>query len=112
MEAEYVALSEVARETVYMRRLLLHMGFDKYVESPVNVMCDNQSAIQLSKNAVFHKRSKHIDISFHFIRELIERQEIVLSYLRTDLMIADILTKSLAKCKRNRFVEMLNLKQK
>ena len=109
MEAEYVALSEVSREVIYIKRLLQHMGFEKYVQLPINVYCDNQSAIQLSKNAVFHKRSKHIDISYHFVRELVENKEIQIYYLSTENMIADILTKSLSKCKHNRCVEMLNL---
>ena len=49
MEAEYAALSEVSREIVYIKRLLMHMGFEKYTESPIDVFCDNQSAIELSK---------------------------------------------------------------
>ncbi|XP_039303475.1 secreted RxLR effector protein 161-like [Solenopsis invicta] len=53
MEAEYAALCEVSHEIVYIRRLLIHMGFEKYVTSPIDVFCDNQSAIQLSKNAVY-----------------------------------------------------------
>lgn len=109
MEAEYAALSEVSREIVYIKRLLVHMGFEKYVTSPIDVFCDNQSAIQLSKNAVFHKRSKHIDTCFHFVRELVERKEIVIHYLRTDLMLGDILTKLLTKCKHDNCVIMLNL---
>jgi len=109
MEAEYAALSEVSREIIYIKRLLVHMGFEKYVTSPIDVFCDNQSAIQLSKNAVFHKRSKHIDINFHFTRELVERKEIVIHYLQTDLMPGDILTKSLTKYKHDKCAEMLNL---
>ncbi|KAL0117638.1 hypothetical protein PUN28_008790 [Cardiocondyla obscurior] len=109
MEAEYAALSEVSREVVYLKRLLIHMGFEKYVTSPINVFCDNQSAIELSKNAVFHKRSKHIDINFHFTRELVDKKKIVIHYLQTDSMLADILTKSLTKCKHEKCIQMLNL---
>lgn len=109
MEAEYVALSETSREVIYIRRLLCHMGFDKYVNFPININCDNQSAIELSKNAKFHKRSKHIDIRYHFTRELVEKGDIVIKYLQTDRMLADILTKSLSKCKHERCIEMLNL---
>lgn len=109
MEAEYAALCEVSREIVYIRRLLIHMGFEKYVTSPIDVFCDNQSAIHLSKNAVYHKRSKHIDINFHFTRELVERKEIVIHYLQTELMLSDILTKSLTRYKHDKCVKMLNL---
>lgn len=97
MEAEYATLSEVSQEIIYIKRLLIHMGFDNYVKSPINVFSYNQSAIELSKNAVYHKRSKHIDINFHFTRELVVKKEIVIHYLQTDLMIADVLTKSLTK---------------
>ncbi|XP_053995677.1 uncharacterized protein LOC128885603 [Hylaeus anthracinus] len=63
MEAEYVALSEICREVMFMIRLMDCMD---YVETPVTVFCDNQTAIELSKNAMYHKRSKHIGISFHY----------------------------------------------
>lgn len=109
MEAEYAALSEVARETVYIKRLFIHMGFIDYVKSPIDVFCDNQSAINLSKNAVYHKRSKHIDICFHYTRDLVEKGEIVIHYLQTDANPADIFTKSLTKFKHDCCVNMLKL---
>lgn len=109
MEAEYAALPEVSKEVIYLKRLLNYIGFEKYVQSPTQIYCDNQSAIELSKNAVLHKRSKHIDISFHFIRELVEKKEPKVTYLRTDQMLADILTKPLLKLKHQRCVIMLNL---
>lgn len=109
MEAEYAALAEISREIVYVKRLLTYMGFEKFIKDPVDVYCDNQSAIELSKNAVFHKRSKHIDISFHFTRELVEKKVITVRYLRTESMIADILTKSLSRDKHFKCVSMLQL---
>jgi len=109
MEAEYAALAEVSREVVYLKRLLKYVGFEKYVQPPIHIYCDNQSAIELSKNAVLHKRSKHIDISFHFTRELVDMKEIKVTYLRTDQMLSDILTKPLPKIKHQRCVVMLNL---
>ncbi|CAK9820302.1 Retrovirus-related Pol polyprotein from transposon TNT 1-94 [Anthophora plagiata] len=109
MEAEYAALSEISREVIYIKRLLIHMGFEKYVPKPIKILCDNQSAIKLAKDAVFHKRSKHIDIRYHFTRELIERKEVVIEYVRTDLMIADVFTKSLSRNKHEQCVKMLNI---
>lgn len=90
MEAEYAAMSELSREVVYMIRLLSHMGFTHYVEIPIIMYCDNQSAIELSKNAIFHKRSKHIDISYHYTRELVEKGIVKMTSLSTESMIADI----------------------
>ena len=57
---------------------------------------DNNSAIALSKNHVFHKRTKHIDTRFYFIRELVNNKEICLEFCRSEDQLADIFTKSLA----------------
>lgn len=58
-------------------------------------MCDNKSALALAKNPVFHGRSKHIDIRFHYIRELIKKQEIVIQFSSSEEHIAGIVTKPL-----------------
>lgn len=71
--------------------------------SPVTLKVDNQSAIQLSKNPVFHDRSKHIDTKYHFIRECIEEGRVTVEFVDTGNQVADILTKSLA---RDRFIEL------
>lgn len=68
---------------------------------------DNKSAIDLAKNPVFHGRSKHIDIRYHFIRECVERGEIVVKHVSTELQRADILTKALATVKFERMRSLL-----
>lgn len=73
------------------------------------MFCNNQSARELTKNEVFHKRNKHIDIQYHFTRELVEKKEIEIVYLRIESMLADILIKALPKIKHNRIIKMLNL---
>lgn len=55
MEVEYTALAEILREIVYVKRLLTYMSFEKFVQGSINVYCDDQSAISLSKNLVHHK---------------------------------------------------------
>ncbi|KHN02837.1 Retrovirus-related Pol polyprotein from transposon TNT 1-94, partial [Glycine soja] len=57
--------------------------------------CDNNSTIQLSKNSVFHGRSKHIDIRFHFLRDLTRDKIVELSYCNSQEQVADIMTKPL-----------------
>jgi len=52
------------------------MSFEKYVASPIDALCDDPNAIELSKNAVCHKYSKHIDIRYHFTREFAEKKQI------------------------------------
>jgi len=110
MEAEYVALCEMSKEIVFMKRLLTHIGLGKFVETPITVYCDNQSATELAKNAVLHKRSKHIDIAYHYTRDLVGKGEIEVVYLSTEFMIADVFTKALPKVKHQKCLSMLNLK--
>jgi hypothetical protein len=64
---------------------------------------DNESAIALSRNPVFHDRSKHIDVKFHYIRECIEENRVQLQSIKTEEQLADILTKALG---RDRFCEL------
>ena len=92
-EAEYIAASDTSREVLSWRMLLAEIGYD--MSAPTMLYCDNQSAIALTKDDVHHQRTKHIDIRYHFIRELVNRKEIKLDYLDTDSMIADLLTKPL-----------------
>lgn len=111
MEAEYMGLSEAAKEVVYLKRLLLHMNLRELASDKINIYCDNQSAVQLSKNNVFHRRSKHIDIRFHYTRELQENDEINVGFISSNEMIADILTKSLPKIKLYECIDLMGLRQ-
>ena len=61
------------------------------------IFCDNNSAIALSKNQLFHKRSKHIDTRYHFIRELVNNKEISLTFCSSKEQLEDIFTKPLEK---------------
>lgn len=98
-EAEYIAASNAVKELVWLRRFIneiLPMGVNSVI-----FLMDNQSAIRLVRNPEFHKRSKHIDVRYHFIREKYEEKQFKLEYISTNEMIADIFTKPLAK---DRFV--------
>ena len=66
-------------------------------EEPTTIYCDNNSAISLSKNHVFHQHSKHIDIRYHYICELVNNGDICLKFCRSKEQLADIFTKPLAK---------------
>ena len=68
-EAEYISLSVVVREVVWLRKLLIDL-FD-YEMDPTTIHCDNQSCVKLSENPVFHERSKHIEIKYHYIRDMV-----------------------------------------
>jgi hypothetical protein len=66
---------------------------------PTLIYCDNQSCIKLSENPVFHDRSKHIEIHYHFIRDYVQRGAVELQCISTDEQVADILTRALGKGK-------------
>ena len=70
-EAEYIAASDACKEAVWLRKLLSN-PFDGKLESTI-IHSDNQSCIKLSENPVFHNRSKHIEMKYHFIKELVQR---------------------------------------
>ena len=92
-EAEYIALSSAAQETVWIRRLITELGNEP--EEPTTLMEDNQSAIAMTKNPQFHGRAKHIDICHHFIREKVNGGDIKLVYCPMSEIVADMLTKGL-----------------
>ena len=94
-EAEYVALSSAAQESLWMRRLNSELGNPP--EGPTIILEDDQSAIAMAKNPQFHGRAKHIDIRHHFIREQVSDGIIELKYCPTQDMVADMLTKGLAQ---------------
>ena len=73
------------------------------------VLCDNQSGIWLSENPVFHDQSKHIDIRYHFIRDMVQRSAVRLEHIATDEQVVDILTKPLGKVKFLTFHENLGI---
>ena len=92
-ESEFVAACETTREGIWLQRLLKDLS--QGPADPITIMCDNQSAIQLIKNPVFHQRTKHIDVRFHFIREHLEAGNIKVLYVPTNDQIADPFTKPL-----------------
>ena len=96
-ESEYRALAQCSCEAVWIRRLL---GELKILDNkPTHLYCDNQSSIKLSYNPVFHERSKHFEIDFHYTRQKVEENIIKVEYIPSQEQPADILTKSLGRTK-------------
>ncbi|KAL0411274.1 UNVERIFIED_CONTAM: Retrovirus-related Pol polyprotein from transposon TNT 1-94 [Sesamum latifolium] len=75
----------------------------------VQLHCDSQSAIYLAKNQVYHARTKHIDVRYHKIRELIASREIIMQKLHTSENAADMLTKQLTVDKFKHCLDLLNV---
>ena len=100
-EAEYIALCAETQEVLWLRRLLA--GIDLLQKDPTTIFEDNQGAMALSKNPKNHSRTKHIDVKFHFVRESVNNGTIAVEYRPTAEMVADTLTKGLAKPKFEKF---------
>jgi hypothetical protein len=93
-EAEYMALSTGVQEAIHLRSLLRDLGYEQ--RGPTAIHEDNQACIAMSSNpTVNHKRSKHIDIRYHFTRERVESGDLELRYVPTEHQLADLLTKAL-----------------
>ena len=89
-EVEYIAASMACCEAVWLRKLFSEL-FQHVLDTTV-ILCDNQSGIRMTENPVFHDRSKHIDIRYHFIRDMVQRGAVRLDHIGTDEQVADILT--------------------
>lgn len=97
-EAEYVSLSEAAKEAVFLAKFLKELQARE--DSPINLYTDSQSAMAIATNPVHHQRTKHVDVRYHFTRELVDNGVIKLMYLNTSHMVADVLTKAVPKAKQ------------
>ncbi|GJR67455.1 hypothetical protein Tco_0013520 [Tanacetum coccineum] len=106
MEAEYMALTEAVKEAIWLRGLLEELGVEL---NTVAVNCDNQGAIHLSRNHVFHERTKHINVRYHFIREVLEAKTVKVLKVGTEHNAADALTKVVPGLKLQHCLELLNV---
>ena len=106
-EAEYKALANAAAELMWIQKLLSEL---KVSHQPVaRLWCDNIGARYLSANPVFHARTKHIEIDFHFVRERVAQKLLDIRYIHTNDQLADGFTKPLVVSKMERFRNNLNL---
>jgi hypothetical protein len=81
IEVEYIAASVASHEEMWLRKLLARL-FDRYME-PTLIHCDNQCCVKLSENIIFHDNSKHIEIKYHYIRDMVQRGVVELWYIST-----------------------------
>ncbi|KAG8497793.1 hypothetical protein CXB51_007423 [Gossypium anomalum] len=91
-EAEHMAITEACKEAIWLKGLFSELNKDLQIST---VFCDSQNAIFLTKDQMFHERTKHIDVRYHFVRDIIARGDIVVSKISTHENPADMMTKSL-----------------
>ena len=91
-EAKYIAATKACKEAIWLAHLVRDLGIA--VEIPT-LHCDSQSAILLAKNPVFHAKTKHIEVKYHFIREMLEDKLMKLVKVHIDDNLVDLMTKDL-----------------
>ncbi|KAG8498213.1 hypothetical protein CXB51_006868 [Gossypium anomalum] len=91
-EAEYMAITEAYKEVIWLKGLFSELNEDLQIST---IFCDSQSAIFLIKDQIFHERTKHINVWYHFVRDIIARGDIVVNKISTHENPADMMTKSL-----------------
>jgi len=106
-EAEYRSAAMAAQECTWLKQLMedLHQPTNYLVR----IFCDNLSSIRIAENPVFHARTKHIEVHYHYIREKVLEGEIEMVPTKTKEQFADIFTKSLNKAKFVKFREALGI---
>jgi hypothetical protein len=103
-------LAWLRRKQFWLRRFVGGIGISEvYNGEPVTILADNQGSIRLAQNDSTSKRTKHIDIRYHFTKNAILEGEITLKYCSTTEMVADMMTKALGKVKLDEFVKLTGL---
>jgi hypothetical protein len=90
-EEKYIALSMSVREVVWLRKLLADLS--EHVLDSTIIHYGNQSCVKISENLVFHVKSNHFEIKYHYIRDMVQRKEVLVLYLPIDEHVVDVLTK-------------------
>jgi hypothetical protein len=89
-KVEYMAIAHASKEAVWLQILCLGIGF---VQKAVRIDFDSQSAMFMAKNPTYHSKTKHIDIQYHFVRDMVEENKVLLIKMDTLKNVADSLTK-------------------
>ena len=107
-EAEYMTMSELVKSLLYLRWLLYQTRIERVVTKfSSTIYCDNMAAISLASNPSTTKRSKHISIRYHMVRDLVAAGVFCIEHIATDENVADIFTKAVGRVKFQKFASML-----
>lgn len=106
-EAEYICLSDAAREATWLRNLHKELGYEQ--NGPTLIYGDNISALAIAQNLQYHKQMKHFDIKHHYIQSQVHKKQISVVYKPTAQMMADIFTKALPKPSHERHRTQLGM---
>lgn len=94
IETEYKSLANATAKLIWIHSLLQELGL--YLSRPPMLWCDNLSAIYLTENLVFHTRMKYIKIDYHFVCEHVTRRQLMIRFISSIALLANVLTKGLS----------------
>ena len=101
-----MAITEAVKEAIWLQGLLGELGME---QKHIKVHCDSQSAIHLAKNQVYHARTKHIDVRYHFVREILEEGGVIIQKIPTTENPTDLLTKVVTAVKFKHCLDLVNI---
>ena len=104
-EAKYIAITEAVKESLWLNGITKEL---KLQEDAVTVYSDSQSAIHLPRHQALHERTKHVDVRFHFVRDVLAKHLVEVEKVETDDNPADMITKVLPGNKFSHYLELIN----
>ncbi|GJU15662.1 putative ribonuclease H-like domain-containing protein [Tanacetum coccineum] len=109
-ESEYIAACEASKEAIWMKNFIGDLGVVPIVQDPIEIFCDNESAVALTKEPKDHGKSKHIERKYHFVRSKVEEGHVIVKHIRSEDNPADPFTKALAKSRHDEHARSIGLK--
>ena len=109
-EAEYIAVNEVAKEAVWIRKFIQELEVVPSIESPITIYCDNSGAVANAIEPRAHQRAKHIARKYHLIRDIIQRSDVTITKIASANNVVDPLTKALTQKVFEKHLEAMGIK--
>ncbi|GKB35005.1 retrotransposon protein, putative, ty1-copia subclass [Tanacetum coccineum] len=109
-ESEYIAACEASKEAMWMKNFIGDLGVVPIVQDPIEIFCDNESAVALTKEPKDQRKSKHIERKYHFVRSKVEEGHVIVKHIRSEDNPADPFTKALAKYEDDEHARSIGLK--
>ncbi|GJX14624.1 putative RNA-directed DNA polymerase [Tanacetum coccineum] len=109
-ESEYIAACEASKEAIWMKNFIGDLRVVPIVQDPIEIFCDNESAVDLTKEPKDHRKSKHIELKYQFVQSKVEEGNMIVKHIRSEDNPADPFTKVLAKSRHDEHARSIGLK--
>ncbi|GKA70259.1 retrotransposon protein, putative, ty1-copia subclass [Tanacetum coccineum] len=109
-ESEYIAACEASKEAIWMKNFIGDLGVVPIVQDPIEILCNNESAVALTKEPKDHEKSNHIERKYHAVQSKVEEGHVIVKHIRSEDNPADPFTKALAKSRHDEHARSIGLK--